>query len=541
MWNQDSNAAVLGPLAASEFPSRVTSTGPRAFFRYQFNNARVWDSSHGFRDVKAMLIDEYGLSQVAGWTLRMVLDISPDGTTIVGEGLNPQGFTRTWIARLPSPDSDGDGLLNTWESQGQGMDVNGDGTIDLDLYALGARPNRKDLFVEIDSMTGQSPTSLQPVVQAFANAPVTNPDASTGITLHLQVDDTTLPVTNNLNYATVFDALDSLKSIYFGTAAQRGHSTSVNILAAKRKAYRYCLYATTSTGTMLGVARDIPGNDFVIFKGEINGSINWDERATFMHELGHCLNLAHGPTDVTNPENFIALAPNYISVMNLLYCLPFNADDAWRLDYSRGQMLPIIENNIDESIALQSGTGANNGVLTYFGFNSCATNPCDPLTGDLFPVLGYYIGSGPRDFNGDLQITSGVCMDLNFHGTNSVTPGGATPSPCQTINDDNDWALLHYPLVDESQDGGAPVHPPIELTIAQLEHLMKVLPGPPCLPDINGSGTVDVDDLLAVIANWGSCPLLPSLCIGDIAPLPVDGEINVDDLLAVISNWGACP
>ena len=44
---------------------------------------------------------------------------------------------------------------------------------------------------------------------------------------------------------------------------------------------------------------------------------------------------------------------------------------------------------------------------------------------------------------------------------------------------------------------------------------------PPCTGDLNGDGTVGVDDLLAVIAAWGS-------------------PYTVDDLLLVIQSWGEC-
>jgi hypothetical protein len=40
-----------------------------------------------------------------------------------------------------------------------------------------------------------------------------------------------------------------------------------------------------------------------------------------------------------------------------------------------------------------------------------------------------------------------------------------------------------------------------------------------------------------VISNWGACP---DGCLPDIAPLPADGQVNINDLLAVISNWGQC-
>jgi hypothetical protein len=49
--------------------------------------------------------------------------------------------------------------------------------------------------------------------------------------------------------------------------------------------------------------------------------------------------------------------------------------------------------------------------------------------------------------------------------------------------------------------------------------------------DVNGDGSVNVDDLIEVIVRWGACP----------APCPADintsGAVDVDDLIAVILNW----
>ena len=57
--------------------------------------------------------------------------------------------------------------------------------------------------------------------------------------------------------------------------------------------------------------------------------------------------------------------------------------------------------------------------------------------------------------------------------------------------------------------------------------------------DITGDGEVDVDDLLAVITNWGPCPAPPAACPADIAPAGApNGVVNVDDLLMVVTNWG---
>jgi hypothetical protein len=59
-------------------------------------------------------------------------------------------------------------------------------------------------------------------------------------------------------------------------------------------------------------------------------------------------------------------------------------------------------------------------------------------------------------------------------------------------------------------------------------------PPDPCPADLNGTGDVDVQDLLALIMDWGSCANCP-------ADLDGDGMVNVIDLLAMLAAWGDCP
>src|SRR5262249_13370999 len=85
-------------------------------------------------------------------------------------------------------DSDGDALADAWETKG--IDVNEDGNLDFVLG--GSDPNRKDVYVEIDAMTGREPSnlSLLNVQDAFLAAPaelVQNPDGERGINLVLDL------------------------------------------------------------------------------------------------------------------------------------------------------------------------------------------------------------------------------------------------------------------------------------------------------------------------------------------------------------------
>ena len=56
----------------------------------------------------------------------------------------------------------------------------------------------------------------------------------------------------------------------------------------------------------------------------------------------------------------------------------------------------------------------------------------------------------------------------------------------------------------------------------------------PCPADIDGSGLVDANDILAILSDWGPCDGCPSDIDGD-------GMAGVDDILEVISGWGPCP
>lgn len=55
-----------------------------------------------------------------------------------------------------------------------------------------------------------------------------------------------------------------------------------------------------------------------------------------------------------------------------------------------------------------------------------------------------------------------------------------------------------------------------------------------CVGDVNNSGAVDVNDLLALLSAWGLCS---PPCPYDLVP---DGQVNVNDLLVMLSAWGPC-
>lgn len=66
---------------------------------------------------------------------------------------------------------------------------------------------------------------------------------------------------------------------------------------------------------------------------------------------------------------------------------------------------------------------------------------------------------------------------------------------------------------------------------ARLELKVELL----CPADIDGGGSVDFGDVLAVLASWGPCE-------GD-CPADVDGngEVGFSDILRILQAWGDCP
>ena len=71
-----------------------------------------------------------------------------------------------------------------------------------------------------------------------------------------------------------------------------------------------------------------------------------------------------------------------------------------------------------------------------------------------------------------------------------------------------------------------------------LKPLLTELLGPPAkadnAPPPTGDGTVNILDLLQVVANWGGGP-------GNPADVNGDGLVNILDLLYVVAHWGLCP
>ena len=485
------------------------------------------------------LLVGHGIWVDACWACSYARGVSADGMTLVGEGCYPADGSQGcagWIATIPL-DSDGDGLLDPWESQSGGIDGDGNGTIDLNLYELGARPDHKDLFVELDAMSPRvtlSPLAQSMLFNAFSFSPIEgNPDGIGGITLHIidagvdaipfeEVWYTDAGGCWPVNFA-------ATKSVHFGSPSGGGDSQAVK--DAKAKAFRYCIavnkVTNPKTGGGIGGCGEMPGNDFVI---AIGGYSDESAAAVFMHELGHTLSLDHGGSDGVNGK------PNYVSLMN--YALSYRSnfsDDFWRLDYSRLELDPLVESDLDETlgVAAPEGYGDTNVYMPY----GCDEE--DPK-GNIVRMMHYFrLDSSPVDWDRDgvLNRNGGDVAnnDINYAGPSAPVGGLNTPAPNEVLASFDDWANIELPIPGATALTGAPKYPtneppPAPVLVAWLNANVPT----PCLADLNTDQTVNVDDLLAVINAWGAC----ANCAADINN---DNTVNVDDLLAVINAWGPCP
>jgi hypothetical protein len=405
----------------------------------------------------------------------------PGGT--IGQALGaPVAFPAACPPTYPTQpdgtplDSDGDGLLDCWEDGAlwpdglPGINFSGvwPGTRDLKLCVTNndgvptcASKLHKDLFVEIDWMQFHNPDVSAPnaipnVVAAFAAAQVANPDGTTGIRLHVQrsdeiahTDKTGLTPCSPAPVPGVDANFDVIKAANFGLLTERTSTNppATNILNAKNYAFRYGLFVHNQTGalnTSSGCA-ELGGNDFMISLGSWGpfnfGDLkkpNWhnvgtlDQQAsTFMHELGHTLNLRHGGGDNINCK------PNYASIMN--YTLQFASPLSNRpMDYSRQTLITLDKTNLNES----QGVGGVPPVSGKVVFGPVA------FPGGNVTVTSVTASNLAVDWNGNGVSTDLLQFPLGFDINQATDANGGCPASQGTILEGfNDWANIQYSVL----------------------------------------------------------------------------------------------
>ncbi|HYI60342.1 MAG TPA: fibronectin type III domain-containing protein [Acidimicrobiales bacterium] len=272
-------------------------------------------------------------------------------------------------------DTDNDGVPDGEEVLGTGVrdwDKDGipdvaDGRGSINLVAMGARPTHKDIFVEMDwTSTPGCPTGYRPTAAAisalrapFTDAPITNPDGTTGINLIVDYGQGGVFAGGN---AITHDGSPIAGVLSDAYLAFR----DANFDAGRSGVFRYGL----SVGS--GNSNAVTGT-WLMISGDCARPAH-DQAAHLMHELGHTLSLAHGRK---SPETAIAVGvanqfPNYNSVMNYAYPEGVDTDcdgdgfDDLVLDYSHGTNAPLDESDLDESAGICNGVDIdwdNDGII----------------------------------------------------------------------------------------------------------------------------------------------------------------------------------
>ena len=444
-------------------------------------------------------------------------------------------------------DLDEDGVQDGWEQKGVNLD--GDGDIEIDLPAMGANPYRKDIYVEVDCLQAVDHShcpmigAIDDVVLAFANAPVANFDGTTGVQLHIDVgylygqyayynvtgaggaagsygdfggggnklaeagveiiDSFSTPMSNGFSFDDIKDDwFDENRAPIFHYAVF-GHQTNAR--------------AATNDCTS-GEARGVPSNDFFVTLGgspvgvptftcfgpNANGlSVGYrnEQAGALMHELGHTLSLRHG-----GYQSYPEYKPNYLSVMNYaMWDCSIKPSPTGAVpggcDYSRYELLahsvPMDETKLDECVGL--------GLITGYG----------PINWDKDGLL-----EGPT--NCQPPNTNYVELDLNGDMLKTLLGGY------------EDWNNLDYisGISGAGDTSGVPDEPDPQ-SIQEGKDILGESMGPGIVVEKTGPATAvpgDVLDYTVEINNEGPGPALETT-LTDYAP---DGTSTETDLGAIL-------
>jgi uncharacterized repeat protein (TIGR01451 family) len=508
-----------------------------------------------------------------GGDINWPQDCSRPGNDIGGNNVNmcfQMGF-----------DSDDDGLLDVWENFG--VDLNNDGLIDLDLLSLGANAMRKDVFVESDFLQATNHThapmqsAIKQIVQSFANAPVQNPDGTMGVQLHVDTG-------SQYGAGMVFSVASTGSNGVTGTYGDMGGGTAIaeagneiidgfgkntanvtqfadlkkaNFDPKREPIFRYVIWGHQTnvrhaSGDCTTGETDLTRHNFMVTLGGTHGDGTtpcWDtdlsgfsvgdfeqQSGTFMHELGHTLNLQHGGNEGTNNK------PNYLSVMNYSFQFCSVLTKAGLLpggcDYSRFEpggtaIIDLDETNLDECVGIGPAFGLQdwNGNMINEGVSRCGpifSNVAADTNND-----GICIKAGS---NGNLDTIHLGHDDSVESNTNSINDGpnrfcdttavtddvqvvdvGFTPSQEQVLKSFNDWGALEYSLIEGEFGGGSGAFEVQEAdpdTINQAKQHMRATSQPVVGLSDTGPATAKPGDQLTYVVkatNTGQGPAVSSV------------------------------
>jgi probable HAF family extracellular repeat protein len=104
MWTEGGGMVGLGDLRGGAFQSKAYGVNENGAVVVGVGNiqtgdrAAIWLNGR-IHDLKTYLFRTFGL-RLDGWTLTAAYDVSADGKTIVGAGINPDGDAEAWVANI---------------------------------------------------------------------------------------------------------------------------------------------------------------------------------------------------------------------------------------------------------------------------------------------------------------------------------------------------------------------------------------------------------------------------------------------------------
>ncbi len=323
-------------------------------------------------------------------------------------------------------DTDGDGLLDKWETDG--LDTDGDGIIDVNLPAMGADPNIPDIFVEIDWMVRPQKKVLWWETQSSRNmAPssdamrlVYNSFKAHGINLHIDVGPDSIDFVTGQKWGALSGGNEIPYQKMFDINSSWNSTVNLNFSESRYNIFKHCLFINQFDGTTSGIANDIPGQFFIVANQDwvYNGG-DTSVGGTFMHELGHTLGLCHGGCDHEHYK------PNYLSVMNYAFQTT-GLVGTGTVGYSDYKLPDLDESSINENSGIDPyglTVGTNLGT-TLFYRNSSQRN--------VSPISKVAI-----DFNNNGTLDNNISLDLNPRGN-------VQDQPIAILRGHEDWSGIVY-------------------------------------------------------------------------------------------------
>ncbi len=309
-----------------------------------------------------------------GPTLRCVSTTDTDGDRlpdVLETGTGTWAHSASTGSSPTVVDSDEDGLHD-------GDEVLGTPT-GLNLHALGARPQRRDLIVEVDWLTDvtapartpcssvsdlrMSAATVQIATAAMAAFPVSTPLGGSGINLIVDRGQGGA-FTGGTGVPDADGRYTAYEGKYYEMAPER--------LGYVHYAMSAVDFLANFVGYITGGSAPKPGSHLNIGNGCGAGLTDFQVAAVLVHELGHNIDLGHGGHDHVNDKH------NYQSLMNYryAYAADVNCDGVGdplptpQLRWSGEVLAPIDETAVRET----RGICANGTDVDFNGNGSIQTS-----------------------------------------------------------------------------------------------------------------------------------------------------------------------